>query len=1266
MSHGISDEQRIATTNNVARFFVENRQISWVLLIAVCIWGTYAYFSMPQRKDPDIPVREAAAIAYWEGADTQQVEQLVTKKMEDAIAGNENVTEITSTTRGGVAVVNFELNEKIYDTSDDLNDIGSRLDAIKDFPKGVSPVIYIKDFGDTAALMLTVASPKAGEAEIAPRAEQIRKMIVETRGQAKQPGEKRFTILLNFPKSADLRLVREEVRNAFPYLEANDLARDLRVFDGVGFLGIDGASTASDEEILGKLQSFVAEKLQSSQLSPDLWQPVIVRSPQETKEKLMSVAGAKYTYRELEDYTDLISRSLKTLPIVSKVTRSGVVNEAVYLLYSQERLASYGLQPSDLVNAMNARNIATGGGQLEAAGKNIPVNPTGEFKNESEIGNVLINGNPPAYMRDIVSVVRDYQTPASYLNYFIHRDENNQWERSRSITLAAQMRSGEQIGKFSEDVDKQLESVKKQLPEDLIYARTSDQPKQVEESVGLFMNSLMEAIVLVVIVALIGFWDWRSALLMGLAIPITLAMTFGFAHLFGIDLQQVSIASLIIALGLLVDVPVVTGDAIKRDLAAGHPNKIASWLGPTKMFVAMIFATLTNIVAYLPFLTLPGDTGKFIYSLPIVLTASLVAAQIVSLTFIPLLGYYILRPSIELPPEERRKKGFAKQYYRVGLWAIKHRWITLALSLVMLALGGLFAAQLKSAFFPKDLSYLSYVDVILPEDAPLSATNEAATKAEQVIARVVAEYAKEHPSEHGEGGLESLTTFVGGGGPRFWFSVVPELQQLNYAQILIQVKDKHDTQHLIEPLQNALSREIPGARINVRQLESGAAVGMPIQIRVSGNDDKTLRSIAAQIKDKLEKTRLVMNIRDDWGAENFTVNVKTDPDRANLAGITNDDVGTATRAALQGIPVSTLREDDQQIPVIARAKMSERARIGDLKNLYIYSSIGKQRVPLSQVAETDYEIKTERIMRRNRFRTITVSAMQIEGRQASEVISAVDSDLEQIKNSLPAGYTLEIGGEQEEQIKGFNNLVVVLVISLVAIFLALLVQFRNAFKPFIVFAAVPYGLIGSFFALLVMDLPFGFMAFLGVISLVGIIVSHVIVLFDFIEEMHAEGEPLIDALLNAGIMRLRPVLITVGATVIALFPLAMHGGPLWEGMCYVQIGGLSAATVVTLLLVPVLYSIFVLDLKIIKWDDPAAAQTVEHLEPVSFQEPDEEDETPEPAENSVSPETGIFPEELKEDQAAKEKPDDSEQMAKNVEPPVEAVEKKDQPDKKTE
>ncbi|HJZ66573.1 MAG TPA: efflux RND transporter permease subunit, partial [Blastocatellia bacterium] len=887
MSHQKSDDEMIKNQRNTARYFVETRHIAWVLLIGTCLWGIYGYLNMPQRKDPDIPVRVAVALTPWPGSSAEKIENLITKKIESKVAENSKVTDIKSISRTSLSVVYIELDEKIKDSAKELDDIKLKLDSINDLPDGAGPINFIKDFGDTAALMLTVASPKVNEVEIALRSSAVKKAIETTRAQAGPvEGVPRFTLVVNFPQSISPRLVSQSLDQFARFTREIGYASDVRLIEGAGFVGLDGASAASEEELLGYMRRFLQERTQASEFDPDVWAPIVIRDPLETQGRMTAAAGDKYSYREMDDFTDEIEKTIKTVPVASKVSRSGILNEKVYLEYSQERVASYGFRGANLRDILSARNITVPGGQLQVEGKNLNIDPSGEFKSEEEIGDVVVatsNGGAPVYLRDLVTTVRSYDSPARYLNFYTWRDNQGGWHRTRAITLSIQMRAGEKIGEFGKAVDAVLADLKKRLPDDLVMARTSDQPLQVEENVHLFMNSLYEALVLVVIVSLIGFWEWRSALLMACSIPITLAMTFGMMYLLGIDLQQVSIATLIIALGLLVDDPVVAGDAIKRDLALGHPPVVSAWLGPTKLATAILYATITNIVAYLPFLMLTGDMGKFIYSLPIVLACSLVASRLVSMTFIPLLGYYLLKPKPEKPIEERRKTGFAAKYYRVGTWAIEHRWRALLGSLAFLVLGLVLFSQLRQQFTPKDLSYLSYVDVWLPEDAPLSETDRAAGQAENIIRDVAREFGKEH-SESGEV-LESLTTFLGGGGPRFWFSVSPELQQLNYAQIIIQVKDKHDTNHLVGPLQTALSAGVPGARIDVRQLESGAAVGLPVAIRISGDDIPTLRSFAEQLKEIFRSIPKAARPRDDWGDESFAVKLQIDSDRANMVGI---------------------------------------------------------------------------------------------------------------------------------------------------------------------------------------------------------------------------------------------------------------------------------------------------------------------------------------------------------------------------------------------
>jgi multidrug efflux pump subunit AcrB len=1195
---------------NSGRFFTEHRQVAWVLLLGTVLWGVYGYRSMPQRKDPDIPVRVAVAVCPWPGGTAVDVEELVTRAIEQKVAENTHIHPaspadygIKSLTLPGLSIVYVQLDENVADAKKQFADINLALNALSSrLPGGAGPIDFHSDFGDTAALMLTVASPAADEMEVAVRAQAIRRAIEQTRRGTQGP---RVTLVAAFPPSVPLDAVRPHLRLFTDVAAGRGLLRDIRSLEGPGFVGVDGITTAGDAGIQTFVKSFLADELHESELHPDGWPIVIIRQPRDTEARLAAVAGDKYTYKQLDDFTDLIARTLLGAPEATKVDRAGVLPEAVYLNYSQERLASYGFQASRLADVLRGRNITRPGGVLEVGGKNIVIDPSGKFKSAREIGDVIVStsaSGAPAYLRDVVDITRAYQSPPRFLNFYTWRDAGGRWHRSRAVTLAVQMRAGEQIAAFGRNVDEKLASVRRLLPADLIVSHTSDQPRQVEENIELFMTALYEAIALVVFVSAIGFWDWRSALLMALSIPITLAMSLGMAAMLGLDLQQVSIATLIIALGLLVDNPVVAGDAIKRGLAAGDPPQVASWLGPSRLTKAIVFATITNVVAYLPFLMLSGSTGDFLYSLPMMMTCALVASLIVAKTFIPLLGYYVLRaPSRpETPISVRRTRGFTGLYARTVAALIAYRWRTFAASWLFLALGAYQFTVLKQQFFPDDLQYWSYVDVWLPNDAPLAATNAVTLQVEEAIRDVADRYGREHPAKNGKPRriLESLTTFLGGGGPRFWFSVAPELQQLNYAQVVIQVVDKEDTSKLVGEFQTAISSSIPGARVDVRQLQTNP-VEMPVEIRISeqadvsaehSGDFGTIRTLASQVEDILRSVPAAARVRNDWNDETTAVSLEIDPDRASMAGVSNFDVALASSAAMTGMPVTTLREGNKEIPVIAQLRMEERSKLSDIQNLYVYSSTGSQKIPLSQISEVRNTIQTQRIRRQEHFRTISVSSFPVSGALASDVLNAALPRLKTFAANLPAGYAMQISGEQAKQESGFLDLVIVLGISVFLIYLALLIQFDHAVKPFLVFAAAPYGVVGALLALGVMGTPFGFMAFLGVVSLIGVIVSHIIVLFDFIEEMREKGEPLEQALIDAGIERLRPVMITVAATVLALFPLALDGGPLWQPLCYAQIGGLSVATFVTLLLVPVLYSIAVLDLKVVKWTAPGEAR----------------------------------------------------------------------------
>lgn len=1202
MNH-VSDDEHVKRTHNIPRFFVEHHAIAWLLMVLVIAWGVFAYSIMPKLKDPKTSAREALVIVEWPGASATEVEQLLTKRIEGVIAQNDMVSEIRSESRPGEAMVNLTLDEfHTKDTAKEFDDVGVKLAQIGDLPEGVGPVQYFDDYGDTATLMLTVASPPIPDAEIYLRAQKVQSVIEAARLSAGQPKDA-VSIVFCIPHDVEPTDLTDTVQQLSGDLLREKLLLSAHVLPAPGAVLLDGISGHSDAELSAALTDFSLHRVGSDELHPDIWPPVVIHDPNELQSKLRRLSPSKYSSHQLDVYTDTIARSLQKVEEVTKVDRTEVAGEQVHLTFDPDRLASAHLNPFALQELFHDRNVVTAAGEINA-GSQIEVIPHGALHSISDLQTLPLpsgKGRSPVHLKDVVSIDRGYQTPPAFLNFLTYRDRSGQWQRSRAITITVDMRPGRQIAAFAKAVNTDLEDVEKLVPSDLIIERTSDQPRQVKENVSLFTNSLWEAVGLVVLVSLVGFWNWRSAALMAASIPITLGMTLGFMALVNIDLQQVAIASLIIALGLLIDDPVVAGDAIQRELSSGTPRVTAAWLGPTKLSRAILFATITSVLAYIPFLLLRGDIGQFIRSLPVVITCSLIASRIVSMTFVPLLGQLLLRPErgAGAPPllSDKPQHGFASLYYGAGRWAIAHRKAVLASSLLFLLAGGLLVLRLDSSFFPYDLQYLSYADVWLPEGATFAETRAASAQVEEIIKSVSARYTEDRKRAHpGAPVLKSLTTFVGAGGPRFWDSVSPEPPHPNYAEVLIETLDKRDTNALVPLLQAEISNKVAGARVDLRQLETGPEISAPVSIRILGPDPATLLKLSAQLQGIFQADPLAARVRDDWGKDRTALSVQIDPEEAARAGVSNQDVARSLAMNTSGLPVGNLLDGDQMIPIILRQRHGERSFVSDARSQYVYRASDGERVPLEQAASLKYTPQIALLRHYNRSRVISISCYPATGALASTVLKRARPQIDSMVRNLPAGYSLTIAGEYKEQMTGFSDLAVALGVSVLTIYLALVTQFKNIVKPLIVFAAIPFGCVGAFIALALMKEPFGFMAFLGIASLIGVIVSHIIVLFDRIEERHEEGGPLLDTLLEAGLLRLRPVFITVSATAFALVPLALHGGPLWKPLCYAEIGGLLLSGLVTLLLVPTLYAFFVLDLKWITWKAQTESKPDQHAQ----------------------------------------------------------------------
>jgi multidrug efflux pump subunit AcrB len=1202
---------------STAQFFVYRKPIAWTVLIATFLWGAYAYQRMPQRHDPAISIGAAVIATPYPGARAEKVEQEVSRKIEKQMAENSAVENIHSINRQGLSIVFVELLESVRDPEPVWQDLQQKLQAMTDLPRlGDVPLQpqFDKDFGDTVAVMLTISSPQVSDFEIEQRAASIRTALAAFRAtRPPQFRDQRLSAVLVYPNTVGRSHVLWIGRNLMERLTRQGLIEDADLVEAPssGCLDFHVAAGRTLDELAAEMHRWELDTLGTGIAHPDIWPGVVVSDLDTLAERLRhppylpNAVLNRYSYRELKRFADLIQDRLKRSPNIGKIDQLGVQQEAVHLYYSGRRFAAFDISPQVVAARLQQRNINLPGGRIELPEQNIVVQPSGEFRSEQDLADVVLDVRRgyPVYLRDLVDIVRGYEDPPGVMNFQTIKvdadrppparlpgeqipqiydpgaplPEHYELQSTRAITLAIRQVKGSHIADFGRDIDAALASLQAELPDDLQIERTSSEPAVVHKKIGQFIQNLTEAVVIVIVVALL-FMEWRSAVLVAFSIPLTVAMTLGLCQLVGVDLQQVSIAALIIALGLLVDDPVVAGDAINRELARGVPRDVAAWLGPEKLARAILFATLTNCVAFLPLLLVSGKTGEFIYSLPVVVTASLVSSRVVSMTFMPLLGYYLLRGQKGFEAgltEGGRGATFARYYNGFSEWCLRHKAVSLGVCLLLLVAGVAAMPLIGTSFFPKDHHSVFMVNVYLAEGSPIRQTRD---EAERVI----------HTIDRLEGAhIRAYTTFVGAGGPRFWLSTVPEQRTDNYAQILVHTTHARATGAVVARLKRSLPPECT-ARVTIEQLETGPPVGVPVQVRLYGSDEEQLRALCAQTKQLLRDIPGTDNIHDDWDPEVFQISMHIEPDRANLTGITNQDVAGIVNSGFSGYTPTYLREKDLLIPITLRLRSDERTRYEDLVNISAVSSITNQRVPLNQIASFRAELVAPKMLRRNHLRCLTVKCDTVPGVLPSAVVQELNRRLRTAKGDWPPGYDFEFGGEKREQEKGFKSLTQALLVSLGLIYLALVWQFNSVSKPLVVFAAVPFGLVAGVMGLLVFHAPFGFMAFLGIASLAGVIVSHIIVLFDYIEDARERGEPLHRAVIDSALVRLRPVLVTVLATVGGLIPLAVEGGPLWEPMCYVQIAGLLCATLVTKVVVPVLYVMFVENLKIIRWEPPGA------------------------------------------------------------------------------
>ena len=1165
-------------SGGLAQYFVEHREVSWMALVAVLVLGAVAFTRLGQQEDPTIPQRTAVLVTIFPGATAPKVEELVTKPIERKVSELQSVEEIKSQSRPGVSSLTIKLQPGSRAYIDQEWDKLRAKVREAELPEGARAPVLNTDFGNTITLLFALTSPPIGEAECVARAKLVREELADLRRD--QPPGNRAAAVVFFPPSIATSYREFLGRRFATEVRASGLADVLKTRQGESFLLADFATTAARSQ----LERFIAEFIRNiegtdRETHPDVAGPILLIGDEDPLPQIRATAPARHSYRQLEVLANQFEDELKQLSSVGKVSKIGIVQEVIYLLLSEANVTGYGLMPETVMGAIASRNAIISGGTMRTEGRNFPVELSGEFRKEDEMLGAVVGldrSGGPVYLRDLFEVRRMYEVPIPFKVDVVERNRpGGPLETHRAVMVAVEMKEGQIIKDFNREVQRIAEAFRARLAEGVEIRTLSDQPTAVALRIHHFVRCFIEAVVIVVIVALF-LMDWRSALVVATAVPLTVAMTAAGMQFLHLPLHQISIAALIIALGMLVDVPVVASDGINREMHAGETRERAAWLGPYRLRRPMIFGTIINIVAFLPLTMLPGDKGAFIYALPVVVTISLLSALLVSMTFTPLLGFHVLRgqKGLEEGGEVRRfflfrpvdlaLRAALPRYRRVLQGALRRPWLTLAVAYGALALSLCLAPFLGSQFFPPAERNQLLVDIELPPTDSLASQRKAV---EQVIAIL-----KQHEE------IVSAAVFSGGTAPRFYYNVAPKQPASNLAQVLINTRRDEDVPELLVKLRAELDRQVAGARCIAKQLEQGPPVDTPIQIRISGDNLDVLRGLADQAAQAVRDAG-GYHVHDDLGLRMPSLRIAIDQERANSLGLGNQQIARTAPAAFAGLKVTELREGDHLIPVVIRVRAEERNEAEKIRSLYVQTS-ATGAVPFESFAEVKVRPEFATIPHYNQLRSVAVQAYAPFGELSSSVLRRASKALAAIK--LPPGCKLELAGEHKELRENQAEMGRVMKVSLVLIALAMVFQFNSVVKSLVVLLTVPLGIIGAFIGLAVTRSPLGFMALLGLVSLAGVIVSHIIVLSDFIEEARASGIPVEEALVQAGLARLRPVLVTVLATVGGLIPLALTGGALWRPLTSVHIFGLLLATLLTLVLLPVLYYVFCAKLRLIK------------------------------------------------------------------------------------
>ncbi|HEY9101326.1 efflux RND transporter permease subunit [Chitinimonas sp.] len=853
-----------------------------------------------------------------------------------------------------------------------------------------------------------------------------------------------------------------------------------------------------------------------------------------------------FSYAELKKYVDAARAELLRVPDVNKVDYVGVQDEKIYVETSNAKLSSLGIDPQLVFQTLQATNAVVPAGVVETGSERVALRVTGEFDSIEAIRNIGLRANGRTFrLGDVAHVYRGYTDPTAI---------KFRYNGQEAIGLAISMRKGGDVIQLGQKLDASLARIRAELPVGVQVHAVSDQPKVVGDSIHEFIKSLIEAVVIVLAVSFVSL-GLRTGLVVALSIPLVLAMTFLVMYAFGLDLQRISLGALIIALGLLVDDAIIAVEMMALKLEQGWDRLRAATYAYTTTAFPMLTGTLITAAGFMPVGLAKSNAGEYTVSIFQVVGISLILSWIVAVVFTPYLGFKLL-PETKHHGDENAvyQKGFYVRFRRLVSWCLDYRKTVIVITVLAFVVSvGLFRFVPKQ-FFPSSNRPELMVDVWLPQASTYLQTEAQVKALEQKL--------------KGDPNIESVTSYVGNGSPRFYLPLEQQLPNLNFAQLMVMTKNEHVRDQVLVKIQKLFETDFPLVRGRVTRLENGPPVGYPVQFRVSGPDQTRIKGIAEQVAALMRDNPAVRNVNTDWSERVKVVRLEVDQDKARALGMTSQQLSTALQTSLSGITVTQYREYDRTIDVVARLDAPERTDLDNLKDAKVYLGAGKY-VPVSQIAHLKLESEESLIWRRNRMPTISVRA-DVEGAQAPDVTMALWPKVKALSDSLPIGYGIEIGGSQESSLRSQGSIVAVMPLMLLTVMTLLMFQLQNIGKMVLVLLTAPLGMIGVAAILLLFQVPFGFVAQLGVIALAGMIMRNSVILVDQIDQHTREGEHPWHAIVESAVRRFRPIMLTAAAAILAMVPLTRS--TFWGPMAWSIMGGLLVATVLTLLFLPALYA----------------------------------------------------------------------------------------------